>query len=207
MRRRPDGSPSLPRGKGPLSRRIADYLADLRGEDGAIRWSHARRRVTRSVIGRLTYIRWEIPRRLKTIRLKVHRTLGLPLSDAMRDRYFLICHELADRGYVPRPTTAPMALFLGQGIYDASPEAWGRLAAGPFELHRIPGDHRGGDPDHPVLGFQRLLMKEPAVSLLAERLGACLDRVLAETRPGGGGGRGGLERIDDSIKSGGGSPG
>jgi aspartate racemase len=190
LRRRPDGSPSLPPSRDTLYRRIANYLADLRDEDKAIRWSHARRRVTRSVIGRLTYIRWEVPRRLKTIRLKVHRTLGLPLPDAMRDRYFLNSHELADRGYVPRPTTAPIALFLGDGIYDAAPEVWGGLAAGPFELHRIPGDHRGSNPDDPLLGSQRLLMKEPAVSLLAERLGACLDRVLVETRPGGGGAAG-----------------
>jgi amino acid adenylation domain-containing protein len=164
MRRGAPSGGQLPRSPA-NSGRLARYLGKLRGPDGSIRWVHVRRRVVKSLM-------WK----LKNLPMRARRALGLPLPDAVRDQYFLIFHEIADRQYTPRPTTAPIALFLGEGVYDDAPAAWARLAAGPFELHRIPGDHRRGNPDHPLLGSQRLLLKPPAVGLLAGFLEDYLDR-------------------------------
>ena len=56
------------------------------------------------------------------------------------------------------------------------PSAWGRLAAGPFELERIHLEQRGVLSDSPVPHARRMIMEEPYLSVLAERLAACLDR-------------------------------
>ena len=70
------------------------------------------------------------------------------------------------------------------------PRGLGRTGRRPLRAASHPRGSSRGQSGPPILGSQRLLMKKPAVSLLAERLGACLDRVLAETRPGGGGAAG-----------------
>jgi hypothetical protein len=114
--------------------------------------------------------------------MRAYLALGLPMPDDIRDRFFLGVNYHAERQYRPRPFPGWTALFLGEGVYTDAPAAWRSLAAGPFEVHTIPGDHLGPDPEHPILGSQRYLMREPAVGLLAERLRACLESV----RSGGG---------------------
>ena len=107
---------------------------------------------------------------------RAYTALRLPLPYSLGDRYIRNANHCAEATYRPRPTPAPMALFLGEGISDEAPGAWRRLAAGPFELEWIPLGHSGVEPDDSHLRSHRQIMKEPHVSLLAERLGACLDR-------------------------------
>jgi aspartate racemase len=119
-------------------------------------------------------------RLMRKVRTKLYLALRWPMPDDIRDMFFLTANARADRCYRPRAFPGRIALFHGEGVYTDAPEAWGGLASGPFEVHTIPGDHFGPDRNHPIMGSQRYLMREPAVSLLADRLRACLDRVRSE---------------------------
>jgi thioesterase domain-containing protein len=139
-----------------FSARLSKYLSSFREPNGRVRWASVPDRIANSVLYRF-----------RPLRRVFHTALRLPMPDFVRDQYFLGAHHVAEIAYRPRPTTSPMAMFLGKGIYEDAPEAWRRLAQGPFEQELIPGNHFFGE---------RTLLKEPAVSLLADRLEACLNR-------------------------------
>jgi oxalate---CoA ligase len=77
-------------------------------------------------------------------------------------------HRAARRAYRPRPYPGPVTVFLARQPwvnlrYD--PRLPGRLAAGPVEIHEVPGDHS-------------TLIKEPHVRILAKTLRECIDRAI-----------------------------
>jgi oxalate---CoA ligase len=85
-------------------------------------------------------------------------------------------HRAARRAYRLRPYPGPVTLFLVRQPevnlrYD--PRLPGRLAAGPVEIHEVPGEHG-------------TVLKEPHVCVLAKVLRGCIDRAIEripERRP------------------------
>jgi len=74
--------------------------------------------------------------------------------------------NLAAKAYTPRVYPGRVTHFCSVDEYrDAheSPHCWAELATGGVEIHEIPGDHLN-------------IVKEPYVTILAERLKVCLDR-------------------------------
>ena len=171
-----------PRPGGQIPRRNIDLatrgsVSTFRPPEGRMGMSAGRPSVSRFVARSAMY-------RIRIIPERVRLALRLPLPDSARDEFFMRATTDAEVAYQPRPIAAPMAMFLGEGLYDNAVPVWGQLTTGPFEVIRIPGNHRVAHPDHPFLGSQRLMLTTPFVSLLAERLEACLDRSRAARASG-----------------------
>jgi thioesterase domain-containing protein/acyl carrier protein len=70
--------------------------------------------------------------------------------------------------YRPRPYDGAITLLISEDLYSrGSVQAWSEVASGGAEVHVVPGDHTTYLRDH--------------VRVLAERLGACLDRAQPDT--------------------------
>ena len=78
-------------------------------------------------------------------------------------------HDTARKRYVPQPYPGRVTLFRN-GSAEETPEhelKWQKLALGGLEVYAVPGDHK-------------TILLEPHVSVLAQRLRACIERALAE---------------------------
>ncbi len=78
-------------------------------------------------------------------------------------------HDTARKRYVPQPYAGRVTLFRN-GNEEETPEhelKWQKLALGGLEVHAVPGDHK-------------TILLEPHVSVLAQRLRACIEAALAE---------------------------
>jgi amino acid adenylation domain-containing protein len=108
--------------------------------------------------------------RIKQIRCQFYQTIGRPLPEQLQDFVYQQANIDASNRYTPEVYLDQVTFFkvtvnLGSGI---SPEAsWRELAQGGLEVHTVPGDHLG-------------MLKEPNVSILGEKLKACLDKALSQ---------------------------
>jgi acyl-CoA synthetase (AMP-forming)/AMP-acid ligase II/thioesterase domain-containing protein len=87
-------------------------------------------------------------------------------------RAFLQMHREARRAYLPRPYQGPITVILSRqpGVdLRRDPRLPGRLAAGPVEIHEVPGDHA-------------TFLKEPHVQVLADVLRGCIERAIGPER-------------------------
>jgi len=78
-------------------------------------------------------------------------------------------HDTARKRYVPQPYPGRVTLFRN-GSAEETPEhelKWKKLAQGGLEVQVVPGDHK-------------TILLEPHVSVLAQKLRACLEAALAE---------------------------
>jgi thioesterase domain-containing protein/acyl carrier protein len=104
--------------------------------------------------------------RVRRGRVRLHLRLGRPLPDGLRDQYVRWICAVAERAYEPAPYPGAIIQFRGAGLYQEPGLGWTGLPAGGIEDHEVPGQHLD----------QREMMHEPAVSFVAERLTACLER-------------------------------
>jgi thioesterase domain-containing protein/acyl carrier protein len=83
---------------------------------------------------------------------------GVPLSDDLRDYFFLLNNLKAERAYTPTPYEGDMVIFREEHERDST-LGWGTLVRGGVQVHAIEGDNRS-----------RLIMQEPEVGEVAVRL-------------------------------------
>jgi aspartate racemase len=122
--------------------------------------------------GRIVYVRSKtrtLLRRLRTrlwgLRMKAFTRLGrqLPASLKKVEEY----NMLAIRKYRPRPYPGRITLFppstRSVGEFPDPEQGWGSLALGGVEIHEVTGDHL-------------MMLTEPYVEVVAQKLGECIRR-------------------------------
>ncbi len=94
--------------------------------------------------------------------------LGGPEFLPQNVRRMFKLNEQAARDYVPQVYLGQVTFFraTNNSTSATSRLRWSRLAAGGLEVHKVPGDH----------SFADSLLSEPNVSVLAEKLKACLEQ-------------------------------
>lgn len=106
-------------------------------------------------------VRWRIVGPLAQYRAgRACRALGLPVPRRLRDRFFHVHHFMLERAYRPRHLPIHLVILQTRGLFDDPHLGWAGLAA-TLEVHEIGLEHRQ----------HRDLMQEPAVRLVADRLG------------------------------------
>ncbi|NEO26986.1 MAG: hypothetical protein F6K03_08835, partial [Kamptonema sp. SIO4C4] len=115
--------------------------------------------------GRMGRIRY----RLNTILVKVYQRLGYKLSDeltivARRNRT-----DTIKKQHFPQPYTGNLTLFRAidrkaEVGTELDPQyGWGEIAVGGLDIYDVPGDHL-------------LMLQEPHVQVLAQKITECLNQ-------------------------------
>ncbi|MDB9312398.1 amino acid adenylation domain-containing protein [Spirulina sp. CS-785/01] len=141
----------------PVNRRVSGHWEKFQ-EEGF-------RYIIRKLTSRLGRIRY----RLKSLNAKLYKRLGLSLSDdlkevATRERNFQIKKQ-----HFPQPYTGKLTLFRAMDRKaevgtELDPQyGWGEIAVGGLEIYDVPGDHL-------------LMLQEPNVQVLAQKITECLNQ-------------------------------
>jgi len=105
-------------------------------------------------------------RKLKEVICTFYLGTGRRVPQCLRTFYFVDAGRRAARAYVPRVYPGRVILFCAEKDPLDLQRAWGNLAAGGFETHRVPADHHG-------------MLNEPHVQVVAEWLTVYLHRAKA----------------------------
>lgn len=113
---------------------------------------------------------WRVVRLRQIFReaqFRYYAALRRPVPDRIRRTFFVIMHMWAEERYRPRRFPGTLVMFRAEGLYREHDMGW-RVLGQELEVHEIPGCHQ----------HHRRLMDEPHVQILAEKLKACLEKLV-----------------------------
>ncbi len=104
--------------------------------------------------------------KMRKLRYRVCRRLGLRITERMRDWFFLLNNHDAELRYKPDAWPGRLDIIYSQAYYTDRLLGWGSLVTGIIEEFEVPSAHDN----------HRLIMIEPSVRIVAEKLKQCLQR-------------------------------
>jgi thioesterase domain-containing protein len=143
------------------------------------RWAKRRRRKLMRLVGMLARAPLAIvqPRRIlsgiawhtRKQRASLMFRFGKPLSEQMREQYFIEMHLVAERAYDPKRYPGELLVFYSESLYEDPTLGWDGFAR-EIQTFAVPGEHDNN----------RQAMFEPAVAFVAERLRDALSRSVGQ---------------------------
>jgi hypothetical protein len=115
--------------------------------------------------GMLKRMYWRLSNEVRTgswwrkLKWRLVRRLGIPVPPSLRDYFFFLNNQQAERDYVPLPYDGRMVLFRAARLERDPFLGWGGLPSGGIEVHAIGAD-----------GSAREIMREPWIREVASAL-------------------------------------
>ena len=118
------------------------------------------------------WLRWRVRSKVvDPVRLRIDMALHRPLSEELRETYFLDISARAQYSYEPTPYPGTVVIFHGEGLYDDPALGWRNYVAA-VRSYAVPGEHNGN----------RDAMADPAVGFVAEKMQGLLELARARSR-------------------------
>jgi thioesterase domain-containing protein len=114
----------------------------------------------------LAYVFEKIRQRVQKLLIKLYLRLGIKLPASLRLNAIHDAGLEAAHTYVPRPYPGRLVLFRATKVSADPTLGWDGLAMGGIEVYDVPGKHNTIETEG--------MLTEPHVSVLAEKLKACL---------------------------------